>query len=95
MARLVLVSLDMSKPTLTPAQKRTLAIISAAGPEGVLEQASWPSAASLVRKGIVRREIVHRKMPATKFYPDGSRFDTHTCRGRLRFLTIVRWTVVA
>lgn len=87
----------MNKPTLTPAQKNTLAIIGAAGAEGVLEQASWPSAASLVRKGLVRSEVVHANMPATKFYtgPDVSRSDTHTLRGRLRFLTICRWTVVA
>jgi len=73
----------------------TAEVLVEAGPEGVLEQASWPSAASLVRKGLVRSEIVHRNMPATKFYPDGSWSDTHTLRGKLRFLTIARWTVVA
>lgn len=83
-----------SATKLTPSQKQTLAVIRAAGSAGLLEQASWPSAASLVRKGLVRTVVEATNVPATKFYPDGSRADTHTLRGRLRFLTIVRWTAV-
>ncbi len=81
---------------LTKDQKTALAMIADAGAAGIQGAAGWTAAQSLVRKGLVKVEIVAENVPATKFYPEGtSRFDTHTIRGRIRILTIVRWTVAA
>jgi hypothetical protein len=86
----------MTKTTaLTKDQKAALATITAAGSRGVESEAGWTAAQSLVRKGLVKVEIVAQNVPATKLYPEGPRSATHTLRGKLRMVTLVRWTVVA
>jgi hypothetical protein len=83
----------MAKVTLTRDQKDALASIASAGAKGVQSEAGWKSAQSLVRKGLVKAEVVAENVPATKLYPNGPRSATHTPRGRLRLVTVVRWTV--
>lgn len=78
---------------LTSAQKTALAEILAAGTDGLLTDASWTAAQSLVRKGLVKATVEAKNVPATKVYPNAtSRFQTHTVQGRLRHFTMVRWT---
>ena len=81
--------------TLTKDQKAALATITAAGANGVEREAGWVAAASLARKGLVKVEIIAENVPATKLYPEGPRSATHTLRGRVRMVTVVRWTVLA
>lgn len=80
--------------TLTKDQKAALATITAAGSGGLESEAGWTAAQSLARKGLVKAEVVAEKVPASKLYPQGPRAATHTLRGRLRMVTVVRWTVV-
>ena len=85
----------MTKPTsLTKDQKAALAIIQKAGEKGLESEAGWTAAQSLVRKGLVRATVVRENVPATKLYPEGPRAATHTLRGRLRMVTVVRWTAI-
>lgn len=85
---------------LSKDQKATLATIQAAGAEGVVGEASWASAKSLVRKGLVKEEIVARNMPAPKFYAtyfpgqEATRYQLYTLQGRERSITAVRFTAV-
>lgn len=80
------------KPNLTPAQREALAEIVAAGPDGIVLDKKSTSANALVRKGLVTRVDVEQ-VPATKIYT--ARCDTHTIRGRLRTVTLARYTAVA
>jgi hypothetical protein len=80
---------------LTKDQKAALETIKGAGAKGVEREAGWVAAASLVRKGLVKSEVVAENVPATKLYPEGPRSATHTLRGKLRVVTVVRWAAIA
>ena len=81
----------MATTKLTKAQKEAIAEIKAAGPNGIEREAGRLAAQSLVRKGLVVSTVVTENVPATKLYPDGPRAATHTLRGRLRMVTVLRW----
>jgi hypothetical protein len=76
---------------LTHDQQRWLDEVIAAGPDGLVEDKGIVSLRSLVRKGFLTSEDLE-VVPATKLYTD--RGLTHTIRGRLRHVTLVRYKLV-
>lgn len=76
---------------LTAAQKEILARIEAAGSGGLILDKQTTSVNALLRKGLVTRVDVEI-VPATKFYTE--RLFTHTLRGRLRYVTLSRYTAI-
>lgn len=78
---------------LTDAQQQMLQAITLAGPQGLVLDKQITAANSLLRKGLVSRVDVET-LPATKVYPDGERSLTHTLRGRLRYVTLSRYTAL-
>lgn len=77
--------------SLTNDQKYWLDQIKAAGPAGLVVDKGIVAARSLLRKGLVMSEDLE-VVAATKLYND--RGLTHTIRGRLRHVTLVRYTLV-
>jgi hypothetical protein len=75
---------------LTREQEEWLETIKAAGSGGIIEDKGVVALRSLVRKGFVVGEDVE-VVPATKLY--SGRAMTHTIHGRLRFVTLVRYTL--
>jgi len=84
---------------LTSDQQAKLDSIKAAGETGVLAISSV-SADSLVRKGLVRREVSQSNVRAThvgallNLADFGTRSDLYTFRGKMRFYTIYRYVAV-
>ncbi|HTQ41666.1 MAG TPA: hypothetical protein VMI75_02840 [Polyangiaceae bacterium] len=76
--------------TLTRDQQWWLDKIISAGRGGIVEDKGIAALRSLVRKGLVVDEDLE-VVPATKLYTEHSM--THTLRGRLRFVTLTRYTL--
>ena len=81
---------------LSPTHKAIMADVAAAGAAGLELPASYVSAATLYRYGLVTREIVGRFI-ASRYYAGQSapRSMTHTIRGRERTVTIYRYRLAA
>jgi hypothetical protein len=80
---------------LTTDQKCMLDRIRAAGTAGLVG-VTRVSAASLVRKGLVKMEVVEKNVRADKLFnaADG-RSLVYTIQGRFRFYTVVRYTIAS